>query len=104
MSDFRETKEATERDLPRQAEAAQLGPQGTLSMQGKAESQRVQDSSQPDSGDDLATIHPGRGIEFEPTPETEPRTIENPFGQQEDSENKIKPPAEWQPGGAERKG
>lgn len=102
MSDYRETKEATERDLPRQAEAAKPGPQGTLSMQGEAESQRTQDSSQPDSVDDLATIHPGKGIEFEPTPETEPRTIKNPFGKREDGEGKIEPPEGWRPGGPER--
>lgn len=48
----------------------------------------------PEDPDDLATIHPQRGIEYEPSPEGEPETIRL-------KEGAAQPPEGWHPGGPE---
>ena len=59
------------------------------------ELQDIPETPEPPTGSNDLTIHPGRGPEFEPLPETDPISVPGQEGEAE------LPPEEWHPGGPE---
>jgi hypothetical protein len=119
MSDWRETKESQEQDVPQRTAGEKLASQGISSIQGNVDAQGSEAreaAKQPDNTDDFITARRKKSPEFPPQTEGDGTTVKVSQNETEgtedkieppkegNTEGKIKPPKDWYSGGPERGG